>query len=198
MQSESDKPAEPAAVPLPAQSEPGLNRSAKPIAELLLQPGFPKSALGETVDIGGYIGVVADVVNQSLKVRSSEGVTKSFNAGGLRKLYGPRVLPEPYPQPHEAESPAPPRPRAIRREETPSPPPPKREVVAEPDFAKPVKKISDLARLPDFPKCALGEHVEIAGYTGVVVEIVNRSLKVRSQAEITRSYNADALRRLYG
>jgi hypothetical protein len=43
----------------------------------------------------------------------------------------------------------------------------------------------------------LGEHVEIGDYTGVVVQIVNRSLKVRSRAETTRSYNADALKKLY-
>jgi hypothetical protein len=68
----------------------------------------------------------------------------------------------------------------------------------EPDFSKPIKKITDLVRQPGFPQSALGEHVEIAGYTGVVVQIVNRSLKVRSQTETTRSYNGDALKKLYG
>src|SRR5262249_4755769 len=149
-------------------------RPAKAIGELLMNPGFPKSALGELVDIGGYVGTIIDVVNQSLKVRSPEGVTKSFNAGGLRQLYGPRGLPEPYPQSSEAPVPE------VRREPVSKPVvlPPKKEIIAEPDFSKPVKKIADLVRLSDYPKSALGEHVEIAGFTGVVVEIVNRSLRV--------------------
>jgi hypothetical protein len=179
-------------------AEPDFNRPVRLIADLLIEPEFPKSALGEFVDIGGYTGVVVDVVSQSLKVRSPEGVTKSFNAGGLRKLYGPRVLPEPIPMTIPPPPPPPtptPRPRAA---EPPPPPPPKREVIIQPDFSKPVRKIAEFVGRSDYPKCVYGEHVEIAGFIGVVVEIVNRSLKVRSPAETTRSYNTDALRRLYG
>ena len=40
--------------------------------------------------------------------------------------------------------------------------------------------------------------IEINGYTGVVVEIINGSLKIRSQEEVTRSYNAAVLKKLYG
>jgi hypothetical protein len=187
----------------PREAELESSRAPRPISELIPAPDFPRSALGELVDIGGYVGVVVDLVNQSLKVRSSEGVTKSFNAGGLRKLYGPRIIPDPIPEPAptvSAERPReiPKRPVASPSPPSPPPPPPKRELVLEPDFTKPVKNISAYVTRPDYPRCMLGEHVEIAGYSGVVVELVNRSLKVRSRAEITRSYNADALRKLYG
>jgi hypothetical protein len=136
---------------------------------------------------------VVNVVHQSLKIRAPDGTTTSYNAAGLRKLYGPRVVPEPVDSSWMTRSPEPPKP------ETPVPlPAPKREIITEPDFNKPVRKIGELVGRPDYPKCAYGEHVEIGGYVGVVVEIVNRSLRVRSKAETTRSYNADALRRLYG
>jgi hypothetical protein len=178
-------------------STPELSRPARLIAELIVAPEFPKSALGELVDIGGYIGVVVDVVSQSLKVKSAEGVTKSFNAGGLRKLYGPRIVPEPSPMRESPPSPPPPR-KTFEREPPPLPPAPKREIVVNPDFSKPITKISAYLGRPDYPKCLLGEHVDIGGYAGVVVEIVSRSVKVRSEAETTRSYNADSLRKLYG
>jgi hypothetical protein len=176
---------------------PDFNRPAKLVAELIVMPDFPRSALGELVDIGGYTGVVVDIVRESLKVRSQEGATKSFNVNGLRRIYGPR--PEPPPIPAEPSQ-APP-PREPARRSVPSRPAPvpvvREEPKVEPDFSKPVKKISEFVKRTDYPQCALGEHVEVAGFTGVVVQIVNRSLKVRSSGEITRSYNADALRRLY-
>ncbi|MFO1499718.1 MAG: hypothetical protein U1G07_15215 [Verrucomicrobiota bacterium] len=155
-----------------------------------MNPEFPKSALGEHVDIGGYAGIVVDIVNLSLKVRSLEGVTKSFNANGLRRIYGPR--PEPPPMPTPPSSPP-------ERTEVDSPPSKeKAEPALEPDFTRPVKNIASVVGQPGFPQSALGEHVDIAGYLGVVVQIVHRSLKVRSPAETTRSYNADTLRKLYG
>jgi len=170
------------------QSEPAkANATPKLIAELLISPDFPRSAMGEWVDIGGYVGVVVDVVRQSLKVRSSDGVTRSFNSAGLLKLYGPRVLVEPLggAAAHHPEV------EEVAFE-------PHRDMVEVPDFSKPVRKISDFVRDPNFPRSALGEHVDVNGYVGVVVEIVHRSLKVRSQAETTRSYNADVLRKLHG
>lgn len=179
--------------------KPDFNRPAKPVAELVAMPDFPKSALGELVDIGGYTGVVVDLVRESLKVRSQEGVTKSFNANGLRRIYGPR--PEPPPAPVEPPPAAAPRvPSAPRVASAPPPPPrpaPVEEPKVEPDFTKPVKNIKDFVKRSDYPQCTLGEHIDVAGFIGVVVQIVNRSLKVRSTTEITRSYNADALRRLY-
>jgi hypothetical protein len=51
--------------------------------------------------------------------------------------------------------------------------------------------------MADYPQSLLGEHIQVGDYVGVVVQIINRSLKVRSQAETTRSYNADALRKLH-
>jgi hypothetical protein len=197
MEAEPEKPmSSPAGEPGPAANN--VQSIARPIGELITDEDFPRSALGKLVDIGGYTGVVTDVVRESLKVRSPEGGTKSFNANGLRRIYGPVVRPEPQPTPSFSTF-SPPPPRERRAEPEPPPPAPKPEpVIIEPDFTKPVRKIGDLVKQPEYPQCVLGEHVEIAGYTGVVVQIVNRSLKVRAQSEITRSYNADALRRLYG
>lgn len=168
-----------------------FNRPAKPVVELVAMPDFPGSALGEMVDIGGYVGVVVDIVRESLKVRSQEGMTKSFNANGLRRIYGPR--PEPPPVPAAPASPAPHR---TFFSQPVAAPVVKEEPKIEPDFTRPVKNIKDFVTRGDYPQCTLGEHVDVAGFTGVVVQIVNRSLKVRSSGEITRSYNADALRRL--
>jgi hypothetical protein len=181
-------------------AEPDFSGPPKPIADLVVDPEFPKSALGQHVDIGGYAGVVVEIVKGSLKVRSLEGVTKSFNAPGLRRIYGPAVRPEPLEA--EDEKPRQPLPdpvsRTLPKYRAETPPAPKRDVISEPDFTKPVRNIVDFINRPGFPKSTFGEHLEIGGYTGVVVEIVNRSLKVRSQSEMTRSYNADVLQKLYG
>lgn len=171
--------------------------AAIPIGELLTDPAFPKNILGKCVDIGGYTGVVSEIVNQSIRVKSPEGVTKSFNANGLRRIYGPRLIPDPVTLP-EASPSLKPEKSVAWESPRPAPPEPKKAELPEPDFTTPVLEIRELVSRPDFPQCALGKHVNIAGYVGVVVQIVNRSLKVRSQAETTRSYNADALRKLYG
>src|SRR5689334_10393496 len=200
MQSESENVPGSRAPSRTVITEPDYGRPLKPIAELLTDADFPQSALGEHVDIGGYTGVVTQIVKESLRVRSQDGTTKSFNAHGLRRIYGPVVRPEPPPLPPPSTTSARHTPVPSPWAEEPAPPPaaPKVEPVVEPDFTKPVKKISEFVKRPDYPQCVLGEHVEIAGYSGVVIQIVNRSLKVRAPAEITRSYNADALRRLYG
>src|SRR5262245_56636721 len=174
--------------------EPNYNAPVQPIAELVIHPDFPKSAIGAHVDIGGYTGVVVDVVNVSLKVRSPEGVTKGFNANNLKKIYGPvekPVIPE-------VSYPPPPPPRSVSREPAPRPAPPPRRVITEPNFDAEIKDISTLVHSIDFPRCAFGQHVQIADYIGVVVEIVGESLKVRSREDVTRSYNAPILRKLYG
>lgn len=200
MQSEADN--QPAHLP-PAGSgpvTPDFTRPLRPVTELLTDDSFPRNALGEFLDIGGYTGVVVEIVGHSLRVRSPEGVTKSFNVNGLKRIYGPRVLPEPIPVPSydrpPASRPAPasPWPSSSRLASAPAP---EKEQALEPDFTKPVRNINEFVRRPDYPQCVLGEHIDISGYTGVVVQIVNRSLKVRSPAETTRSYNADALRRLF-
>src|SRR5437899_11886262 len=73
------------------------DRPILPIAELINRPEFPQCAIGEHVDIGGYTGVVAEIVNQSIKVRSPEGAIRGFNVHALRKLYGPAQHPKPSP-----------------------------------------------------------------------------------------------------
>src|SRR5215467_11303803 len=95
----------------------------KTISELVAAPEFPNSALGARVDIKGFIGVVVGVVNNSIKVRSEEGNTVSYNFHALRRLYGPHLPPEPAP----ANPPAP--------EQT------KRQVILEPDFNAPLVPI---------------------------------------------------------
>ncbi len=162
-----------------------------PIAEFAARPDFPHCALNQLVDIGGYTGVVIDIVHNSLKVRSPEQTTRSFNFHTLKKLYGPRVEP-PAPQP---PPPAASRPRST--EERQPEPEQKRNIITEPNFDAPVQRIQQLTGRSDFPQCAFGQHIDIGGYTGVVVEIVGRSLKVRSVEQTTRSYNADILKKLY-
>jgi hypothetical protein len=180
--------------------KPDFKAPLKPIAEFVARPDFPECVLGEHVDIGGYTGVVVGVVRQSIRVRSPDGGTASFNSHGLRRIHGP---PEPEPPRrreeraefppasagHDAELP-PAKPRTV-----PAPPP---EVVDAPDFEQPVIPIAILVSAPDFPRNALRKHVEVGGYTGVVVQIVNQSLKIRSRAGTSRGYNAQQLRNIYG
>jgi hypothetical protein len=163
--------------------QPGL--AGKPISELVADPDFPNSAVGKLVDIGGNIGVIKEVVKNSIKVRSAEGRVMSYNFHSLRKLYGPRLAPpEPMVEPAPASAPA-------------SPPETKREVIMEPNFNSPLVPVESLVQRPDFPHCALGVFIDFHGFTGVMVELVDRSLKVRSHEGSTRSYNADGLRKLY-
>jgi hypothetical protein len=152
----------------------------RPISELVADPEFPTSAVGARVDIRGFIGVVVGVVNNSIKVRSGEGNTVSYNSHALRRLYAPPIPPEPAPA-----SPAAPEPQASGS------------VILEPDFNAPLVPIEALAPKADFPACALGIFVDLHGFTGVVVELGGRSLKVRSRQGSTRSYNADGLRKIY-
>jgi hypothetical protein len=174
-------------------NEPNFDRPSKPIAEFVARSDFPQCAYGEFVDIGGYAGVVVEIVNQSVKVRSPEGATQSFNMHALRRLYAP----PPEPQPSEAPRPELPATSRAPESETPALPP-KREVIAEANFDRPPRPITAVAGRADFPKCALGEMVEIAGYAGVVIEIANESLKVKSPQGIIRSYGVSTLRKLYG
>ena len=158
----------------------------KPISELVADPEFPNGALGARVDIRGFVGMVVGIVNSSIKVRSAEGNTVSYNIHALRRLYGPRIEPEPaYAEPAPTSSPAP-------------QPQPKREVILEPNFQGPLVPIEALTQRADFPACAFGVFVDLHGYAGVVVELVRGSLKVRSREGSTRSYNADGLRKIYG
>src|ERR1043166_8663447 len=69
----------------------------RPISDLVADPEFPSSALGARVDIKGFIGVVAAVVNNSIKVRSTEGNMVSYNFHALRRLSGRPIPPNPAP-----------------------------------------------------------------------------------------------------
>lgn len=174
----------------------------RPIGEFAGRPDFPRCTLGEQVDIGGRTGIVTQIVGQSLKVKSPQGAVQSFNAQTLRKLYGPVVRPEIQAQP-KADEATYERPRVTRQpkmveSEEVLPEAPPRVFIAEPDFDRPLKPIMELVDRADFPKCAYGEHVEIAEFTGVVVEIVKQSLKVRASDGYLRSYNGPILRKLYG
>jgi hypothetical protein len=167
-------------------TDPNPDLPVNPISELVSDPDFPNSAVGKKVDIRGYIGVVVGVVKNSIKVRSAEGNTVSYNFNTLCRLYGPRI--EPVESPADLAPPNPPAPK----------PEPKRNVVLEPNFNSPLVPIESLVQRPGFPACALGVYVDVHGFTGVVVELVDRSLKVRSREGATHSYNADGLRKIYG
>ena len=52
--------------------------------------------------------------------------------------------------------------------------------MTDPNPSLPVKPISELVTDPDFPNSAVGKQVDIRGYTGVIVEVVKNSIKVRS------------------
>ena len=69
--------------------------------------------------------------------------------------------------------------------------------IENPDFSQDLKPISELIAQENFPAGALGRFVEVNGYSGVVVQILNHSLKIRSREGTSRRYNADTLRRLH-
>jgi hypothetical protein len=43
--------------------------------------------LGRHVDVSGFKGVVVEILKQSLKVRSVEGLSRSYNAPLLQQLH---------------------------------------------------------------------------------------------------------------
>lgn len=186
---DQDSGATPSVSPRVAQPAPDFSGPPRPIEEVVREPGFPQSARGVYLDIRGFTGVVVDIVKDSLKVRSPEGITRSYNANRLKTLFAPAERFEP-PMPPAAE---PVQPSAPLK---PASPP--RVYIANPDFTAPIKPIRDFASQADFPQCVYGQHVDIAGFEGVVVEIVKGSLKVRSPQGVSRSYNAEVLRKLHG
>jgi len=134
-----------------------------------------------------------EIVKDSIRVRPPQGMTQRFNANRLKTLYAPPDHSEPEPMTMNTE-----RPKPVAEPARPKPVEPPRVYIADPDFNAPVRPINDYAGKPDFPKCAYGKHVDILGYTGVVVEIVKGSLKIQSATGATRSYNSDVLKKLYG
>jgi hypothetical protein len=175
-------------------AEPDFTGAPQPIRELINQDNYPQCLLGAYVDIQGFAGVVVEIVKDSIRVRPPEGMTQRFNVHRLKTLYGPTVYPEPVPTTLNDGVP----PRAASKTVPAEPEAPPRVYVADPDFSAPVRPINDYAGRSDFPQGAYGKHVDILGYTGVVVEIVRGSLKIQSPAGITRSYNVEALKKLYG
>jgi hypothetical protein len=176
-----------------AITEPNFSGTPQPISEFTGRADFPQCARGAYVDIRGFAGVVVDIVNQSIKVRSPDGITQSFNANRLKTLYAPPDHSEPEPMTMNTG-----RSKTVAEPPRPAPAAPPRIYIADPDFTTPVRPINDYAGKPDFPKCAYGKHVDILGYTGVVVEIVAGSLKIQSAIGTTRSYNGEVLKKLYG
>lgn len=188
MESESKRTGQPGKTTdrMELSGEPDFSTLLRPITEFAGRPDYPECLIGQHVDIGGYVGVVVAIVRNSIRVKSPEGFTRSFNIFTLRRLYGPPPEPEPIkPEPTPEATP-------------PEKPGPRRDVIEEPNFDQPIVPISELVVRPDFPKCALGKHVDIAGYAGVVVELVNESLKVRSRQGTSRNYNAPILRKIHG
>lgn len=169
-----------------------------PIGQFTERTDFPQCTLGAHVSIHGFAGVVVEIINQSLKVRSADGITQRFNAYRLKTLFAPPDRSKPGPIALSAEPPKlvaqpPPAP-----DDEPEPPAPVRRRIISPDFEQPVRAIRTFATQADFPECAFGKHVDIPGYAGVVVEIVKGSLRVQSPTGTLRSYNAEALKKLYG
>ncbi len=188
-----------AAPPAPARkviTEPNFSGTPQPIGQWTERADFPQCALGAYVSIHGFAGVVVEIVSQSIKVLSPDGLMQRFNAYRLKALFSPPDRSKPAPQTLSTERPKPvAEPRPAPDEPEPAPP---RVHITDPDFTAPVRAIRTYASQPDFPQCAYGKHVDIPGYSGVVVEIVKGSLKVQSPTGTIRSYNAEALKKIYG
>ena len=184
--------------PAPTQrviTEPNFAGAPQPIDDFAGRADFPQCALGAYIDIQGFAGVVVEIVKDSIRVRPPQGMTQRFNANRLKTLYAPPLRPEPVamaPDTDHRGTDATPESGLAGASET------TREYIADPDFTAPVRPIRFYAGQPDFPRCAYGKHVDIQGYSGVVVEFVKGSLKIQSPAGLTRSYNAEVLRKLYG
>jgi hypothetical protein len=173
--------------PAPTLTEitgPDFSGTPRSIEEFAVRTDFPQCALGVYVDIRGFAGVVVEIVNQSIKVRSSEGITQRFNSYRLRTLCAPPDRSEPA--------------TTMRNLDPAEPLEQPRTYIAAPDFSAPVRPINEYASRADFPGCAYGKHIDVLGYAGVVVEIVKGSLKIQSPAGATRSYNGSTLKKLYG
>ena len=196
--SEPENEATPA-VPTPKViAEPDYSGEPIPIGQFTERPDYPQCTLGAYVSIHGFTGVVVEIINQSLKVRSREGSSQRFNAYRLKTLFAPPDRTKPVSQTLSMERPKPapaPKPVDDEPEEDLTP---ARRIITNPDFDQPVRAIRGFATQADFPENVYGKHVDIPGYAGVVVEIAKGSLRVQSPTGTIRSYNVDALKKLYG
>jgi hypothetical protein len=189
-----------ASLPAPVKTvvtEPDFSGDPQSIETFAVRDDFPQCALGAHVDIRGFAGVVVEIVNQSIKVSSPDGITQRFNTYRLKALCAPPQQIDPVPTTVHSDRPRPAA-AAAPAQSQPKPVAPPRVHIADPDFTTPVESINDYAGRSDFPKCAYGRHVDVVGYAGVVVEIVKDSLKIQSQSGSIRSYNTQVLRKLYG
>ena len=198
--------------------QPDFTTPAVPIGQFTERPDWPQCVLGLHVSIHGFEGVVIEIINHSIRVISAERITQRFNASRLKTLFAPmdRSRPEP-PPPVEARNPAAVSEPAVTADRPASPPSPVRKPVApaptptpiappqeameritRPDFSAPVRAIRTYAGERDFPGCAYGKHVDIRGYSGVVVEIEGGALKVQAPDGTLRSFVASNLRKVYG
>ena len=178
-------------------TEPDYSGEPVPIGPFTERADFPQCALGAYVSIHGFTGVVVEIINQSLKVRSRDGISQRFNAYRLKTLFAPPDRTKPVSQNLSMERPKPVHvPKPVEDElELPAP---MRRHITNPDFDQPVRSIRAFATQADFPENVYGKHVDIPGYAGIVVEIVKGSLRVQSPTGTIRSYNVDALKKLHG
>jgi hypothetical protein len=206
----ASEPVTPAVSAAPA-AQPQTAPEPRPITELVTLLDFPKSALGQFVEIGGNAGTVVEVVNQSLKIKGADGSIQSYNGNVLKKLYGPVQRHVPTPEPErprsssestaESSSSSSSRSRADdddEDEEDDDDQPAPGALVAEANFEAPIRPITELVLEADYPKNLLGAHIDIGGYTGVVIQLQNQSFRVRSRSGSAQSFNANVLRRVYG
>ena len=71
------------------------------------------------------------------------------------------------------------------------------DIITNPDFSGDPESIADWTQRQDFPRCALGAHVNIRGFEGVVVQIIGRSLKIVSKDGVKQRFNGDRLKTLF-
>ena len=182
-------------------AKPDYSEEPQSISQFTTRADYPGCLHGVHIDIRGFAGVVVEIVNQSIRVLSPEGILQSFNFNRLKTLNAPPDRSVPMPSTRGVERP--PTDAATESQpdaaaETPATEEPERIYIAEPDFSEPCQLINAYAGQPDFPQSAYGKHVDIQEFTGVVVEIVKGSLKIQSPDGIIRSYNAGVLKKLYG
>ncbi len=188
--------------PTPKREAPILDftGTSVPIGEMTERTDWPQCSLGLFVSINGFDGIVTDIIGHSIKVIAADKTTQRFNAGRLRTLFAPpeRTKPAAIPQTTRLDEIS----KTLISEETIVEESrvvrPVRERILEPDFVAPLRPIRQYATQLDFPKCAFGKHVDIRGYSGVVVEIVDGSLKVQTKEGNVRSFNGAMLRKIYG
>ncbi len=219
--SETDSAAMPSAPEGKVAITPDFSVPAIPIGQFTERPDWPRCALGVHVNIHGFEGVVVEVINHSIRVISSERLTQRFNAARLKTLFAPmdRSRPEPLPTEEERPQPvdsavpsapvtpvaaaapaaavAPPTP-VSRAAMAPAALPPTQSRITRPDFTAPVRAIRTYAGERDFPECAYGKHVDIRGFSGVVVEIEGGVLKIQAADGTLRTFIASNLRKVYG